>query len=90
MQKKAAKPKKEVHSDQVDMLFRINKDFAVKPAGFDSEKWAGKRISKHQSSSGKAERKKLIREADNTIKGMEFPAKEMAQIIRSWMKTDED
>lgn len=90
MQKKAAKPKKNVKSDQVDMLFRINKDFAVKPTGFDSEKWADKRISKHQTASPQAERKRLIKEADLSINGVDFPAKEMAQIIRGWMKSDED
>jgi len=89
MIKKAAKPKKVEHSDTLERLLKLNRNFAVRPAGFDNERWADRRVSRKQEDSGAGNRKKLIRDADKSINGVEFPAREMAQIIRGWLVEEE-
>jgi len=85
-----ARPKRLKHSETMERLKRLRKDYAVRPVGFDNERWASQRISRTQKHTDKAERQNLIHEADSSVKGLDFPAKEMAQIIRSWMMQDEE
>jgi len=67
----------------------MGNDFAVVPYGMSSKKWDKRRLSKQTMQTEEEERKKLIHEADTSIKGINFPAEEMAKVIRSWMKQDE-
>ena len=91
MERRAALPRRVKHSETLDRLIRLKRDFAVMPFGADNDKWVNKMLSrKHHAVSEQEEHKRLIREADSSIKGINFPAEEMAKIIRSWMKQDED
>ena len=90
MERRVALPRRIKHSETLDRLIRLKRDFAVLPFGADNDKWKDKMMSrKHHTVSAADEHKRLIREADTSIKGIDFPAEEMAKIIRSWMKQDE-
>ncbi len=91
MEKRAAKPRRVTHSETLDRLIRLKRDFAVVPFGAEKEKWQKNMlVRKRHAVSEQEEHKRLIREVDTSIKGIDFPAEEMAKIIRSWMKSDED
>ena len=90
MQERVTKPKRLKHSETFERLKRLRKDFAVRPSGFDNDRWSASRVSARKQKTEKAERQNLIREVDSSVKGIDFPAKEMAQIIRGWMKQDEE
>ncbi len=91
MERRAALPRRVTHSETLDRLIRLKRDFAVLPFGADSDKWKNKKYAAARKRAGneQEEKKRLIREMDNSIKGLDFPAEEMAKIIRSWMKQDE-
>ena len=89
MDNKAARPRRVKRNDQLDVLDRLKRNFAVRPFAFDNDQWEDKRIAKAQRASEEGRKKHLIREVDDKIKGIAFPAKEMAMIIRSWMKQDD-
>lgn len=89
MERRAALPRRVHHSESLDRLIRLKRDFAVLPFGADIKKLEMRRTDVRKRSE-KSDHKRLIREADKSIKGIDFPAAEMAMIIRSWMKQDED
>lgn len=90
MERRAALPRRVHHSESLDRLIRLKRDFAVLPFGADVRKWETRRTDVTRKRSGQSDHKRLIREAEKSIKGIDFPAAEMAMIIRSWMKQDED
>ena len=90
MKRRAAMPRHVKHSETLERLIRLRRDFAVLPYGADSEKWKSGAIRRRQAVDAKEEHKRLIREADTSIKGIDFPAEEMAKIIRSWMRQYEN
>ena len=90
MKNRAAIPRHVKHSETLDRLVRLKRDFAVLPFGADSDKWKGMSARKRHVENAQEEHKRLIREADTSIKGIDFPAEEMAKIIRSWMRQDEE
>jgi hypothetical protein len=89
MENRAALPRRVKHSDKLDLLIRLRRDFAVIPYGADSKKWQSGAVRRRKAESDQEEHKRLIREADSSIKGINFPAEEMAKIIRSWMRQDD-
>ncbi|HOX28132.1 MAG TPA: hypothetical protein PLQ76_03145, partial [bacterium] len=64
------------------------RDFAVVPYATDPKQRKKKHSKKKEQNDD--EQKKLIRDVDKSVKGLEFSAAEIAQVIRSWMKQDED
>ena len=92
MADRAAKPRKVTHSEKLDRLHRLKMDFAVKPFSADNERWAPMRVSE-SAAIGKVvqekEHKRMIREVDKGVKGLDFPAEEMAKILRGWMASDD-
>ncbi|MFA6451166.1 MAG: hypothetical protein WCX65_16940 [bacterium] len=90
MERRASLPRRVKHSETLDRLIRLRRDFAVVPFGTDSKKWESGAVKRRKAESEQEEHKRLIREADTSIKGINFPAEEMAKIIRSWMRQDDN
>ena len=93
MADKAARPFQVAKSDKLETLKRMKRDFAVRPYALSSGKWHYRLVTsaaKHDTrDTEEAREKKLIRDATKGIKGVEFPAAELAKIIRGWMAQDE-
>jgi len=89
MKRRAAQPRRVTQSETLDRLLRLKRDFAVVPFGYDNEKNKKRRSAAIRRESAEQERKQLIRDADQSIKGLNFPAEEMAKIMRSWMRQDD-
>jgi hypothetical protein len=89
MKHRAALPRNVKHSDTLERLIRLRRDFAVLPFGADNEKFQSHSIKRRKAENAQEEHQRLMREADNSIKGVNFPAEEMAKVIRSWMRQDE-
>jgi hypothetical protein len=92
MSDKAAKTRHVKHSEKMDRLQRLNKDFAIKPFAHDNERWDSLRIAGGPVLMKKMkehEHKRMIKEVQQGVKGLEFPAEEMAKIIRGWMAQDD-
>ena len=93
MDDKAAQPRRIKHSETLDRLNRLRWDFACKPYMFEDERWSNKRISASldfEHVQKEQQQKRMIREVDQGVKGLDFPAEEMALIIRGMMAQDED
>jgi hypothetical protein len=90
MKHRAALPRSVKHSETLERLTRLRRDFAVLPYGADSEKWKSATVRRKHAEDIQEEHKRLIREADSSIKGMDFPAEVFAKVIRSWMRQDEE
>ncbi len=91
MERRAALPRRVTHSETLDRLIRLKRDFAVLPFGADGDKLKNRKsfAARKRAESEQEEKKRLIREMDSGIKGLDFPAEELAKIIRSWMRQDE-
>ncbi|MEW5944684.1 MAG: hypothetical protein AB1742_00660 [bacterium] len=91
MSYRAGKPKHVSFSESLDRLIRTRRNFAVRPFGFDNKKWEKHLLSSNVAPRQKEtqEEKKMIRETAQGVKGLDFPAEEMAKIIRSWIARDE-
>lgn len=92
METYAAMPKRVKKSEKLERLHRLRWDFACRPASFTNERWSGMRIS----GSGSFEKvvkeeqhKHMIQEVDKGIKGLDFPAAELAMIVRGMMAQDD-
>ena len=83
MKRRAALPRSVKHSETLERLIRLRRDFAVLPYGADSDKWKSSVRRKHVEDA-QEEHKRLIREADTGIKGIEFPAEVMAIAVSPW------
>ena len=89
---KAAKPKRVLHSEKLDRLMRLKMDFACRPVGYGNERWSNLRVAGSpilQKRASEAEHKRMIKEVQTGVHGLEFPAEEMAKIIRGWMASDD-
>lgn len=86
---KAAAPRKMANSESVERLIKLKKNFAIRPYLSQSERWEDMKVARTMTRTKDGERKKLIRDMDNNIKGVDFAAQEMAKIIRSWMSQEE-
>ena len=93
MTSRAAKPKNINHSESLDRFVRLKRNFAVRPPGYDEERWSQyKVIARQQEESEektKEEGKHPIRKAEKGVKGLQFSGEEMARIIRSWIAEGE-
>ena len=92
MPERVAKPRRIDRSEKLDRLLRLKMDFACRPVGYGNDRWANLRVASSpilQKRASEAEHKRLIREVQTDVKGLEFPAEEMAKIIRGWMASDE-
>ena len=85
-------PKSVKKSEKLERLHRLHWDYACRPASYTNERWAGMRIA----GSGSFEKvvkegrhKHMIQEVDKGVKGLDFPAAEMAMIIRGMMAQDD-
>jgi hypothetical protein len=92
MSDRAALPKRVKHSEKLDRLNRLKRDFACRPAIFDNERWADMRITgsyAFETHKKDQHHKHMIKEVQQGVKGLGFPAEEMAMIIRGWMAQDD-
>lgn len=92
MSERAARPRSVKHSETLDRLNRLKIDFACKPFGDGNDRWAHLRVANSPSIFKKAQEKAhkhMIKEVNQGVKGLSFPAEEMALIIRGWMAQDD-
>lgn len=88
---KAAFPRSIHHSEKLDRLHRMRVDYACLPFNFTNEKWVEHRIAgttRFMKENKDLQHKRMIREINEDIKGIEFPIEEMAMVIRSWMREE--
>lgn len=88
MSDRAARPRRVQHSEKLDRLNRLRWDFAVVPYAFNDDKWDRMRVAaapSFQKQSQEQQHKRMIKEVETGVKGLNFPAEEMAKIIRGWM-----
>ena len=88
MNDRAAQPRRVQHSEKLERLNRLRREYAILPFAFNDDKWARLRVSAASSFAEKSmeeQHKRVIREVETGVKGLNFPAEEMAKIIRGWM-----
>ena len=91
MSDRAAKPRRVFHSEKLERLNRLRWEYAVVPYAFNDAKWDRMRVAAAPSFTEKTmeeQHKRMIKEVDVGVKGLNFPAEEMAKIIRGWMTDD--
>jgi hypothetical protein len=93
MSDRVARPRQVKQSEKLDVLKRTKREFAVTPYALNSNRWSGRlrsaTLKNVEEENEEAKGKRLIRDASRSIKGIEFPAEELAKIIRGWMAQDE-
>ncbi|MEW6201161.1 MAG: hypothetical protein AB1546_04245 [bacterium] len=94
MTTRAAKPKRIHHSDSLDRFVRLKRNYAVRPPGYDEERWSQYKVIARQQEESEEEKaqekeKRMIREVEKGVKGLQFSGEEMARIIRSWISEGE-
>ena len=87
----AGRPKHIKYNEFLSRFIRLKRNFAVRPYGYDEKRWAEQRIAiKSPKEHSEEERKKHhIREVEKGVKGLNFPADEMARVIHSWIASEE-